>query len=80
MSFEKGDTVVLHEKHSEYDGEAGEITQTAETMFGDVNYTISFEDGQEAGVPEDSLEAAPDAEVGGDDEDDEADADAEDDE
>ncbi|MDH5020043.1 DUF1918 domain-containing protein [Halobacterium rubrum] len=80
MSFEKGDTVVLHEKHSEYDGEAGEITQTAETMFGDVNYTISFEDGQEAGVPEDSLEAAPDAEVGSDDEDEEADADAEDDE
>jgi len=75
MSFEKGDTVVLHEKHSEYDGQTGKITQTAETMFGDVNYTISFEDGQEAGVPEDSLEAAPDAEVGGDDEDDEADAD-----
>jgi|GEM_PF-247826 hypothetical protein len=76
MSFEKGDTVVLHEKHSEYDGQTGEITQTAETMFGDVNYTISFEDGQEAGVPEESLEAAPDAEVGGDDEDDEADEDA----
>ena len=27
-------------------------------MFGDANYTISFEDGQEAGIPEDSLEAA----------------------
>jgi len=70
MSFEKGDTVVLHEKHSEYDGQTGEITQTAETMFGDVNYTVSFEDGQEAGVPEDSLEAAPDAEVGGEDDED----------
>jgi hypothetical protein len=43
-------------------------------MFGDVNYTISFEDGQEAGVPEDSLEAAPDADVGGEDEDEDADA------
>lgn len=58
MSFEKGDTVVLHEEHSEYDGEVGEITQVSETMFGDVNYTVSFEDGQEAGVPESSLEAA----------------------
>lgn len=72
MSFEKGDTVVLHEKHSEYDGEEGEITQTAETMFGDVNYTVGFEDGQEAGVPEESLELVEEA---GDDEaeDDEAD-------
>jgi len=81
MSFEKGETVVLHEKHSEYDGETGEVTQTAETMFGDVNYTVSFEDGQEAGVPEDSLEAAPDAEVGsGDENEDEEDEDAEADE
>ena len=58
MSFEKGDTVVLHEKHSEYDGQTGEITQTAETMFGDVNYTVSFEDGQEVGISADQLEAA----------------------
>ncbi|MCF2165147.1 MULTISPECIES: DUF1918 domain-containing protein [Halobacterium] len=72
MSFEKGDTVVLHEKHSDYDGEEGEITQTAETMFGDVNYTISFEDGQEAGVPEDSLDLVAEA-----DDDDDAEADAE---
>jgi hypothetical protein len=28
-----------------------------ETMFGDATYTISFEDGQETGVPEDALEA-----------------------
>jgi len=58
MSFEKGDEVVLHDEHSEYDGEVGEITQVSETMFGDETYTISFEDGQEAGIPDDSLEAA----------------------
>ncbi|WP_436902996.1 DUF1918 domain-containing protein [Halovenus halobia] len=58
MSFEKGDHVILHDEHSEYDGETGEITRVSETMFGDENYTISFEDGQEAGIPEDNLEAA----------------------
>ena len=58
MSFEKGDSVILNDEHSEYDGEVGEITQVAETMFGDENYTISFEEGQEAGVPADNLEAA----------------------
>jgi len=58
MSFEKDDSVVLHDKHSEYDGETGTITQVMETMFGDATYTISFEDGQETGVPEDALEAA----------------------
>jgi hypothetical protein len=58
MSFEKGDTVVLNDKHSEYDGETGEIKQVSETMFGDENYTVSFEDGQEPGVPADNLEAA----------------------
>ena len=62
MSFEKGDSVVLHDKHSEYDGEVGEIAQVAETMFGDANYTVSFEDGQETGVPEDALEAAAEEE------------------
>ena len=72
MAFEKGDSVVLHDKHSDYDGEVGEITQVSETMFGDENYTISFEDGKEHGVPEDSLEAADE----GSDED-EADAEAE---
>lgn len=64
MSFEKGDTVILHDEHSEFDGEAGEITQVMETMFGDPNYTIVFEEGQEAGIPEDQLEAAPDADIG----------------
>lgn len=58
MSFEKGDEVILHDEHSEYDGETGEITRVSETMFGDENYTISFEDGQEAGIPEDNIEAA----------------------
>lgn len=58
MSFEKDDAVVLHDKHSEFDGEEGTVTQVVENMFGDATYTISFEDGQETGVPEDSLEAA----------------------
>ena len=65
MSFEKDDTVVLHDKHSEYDGETGTITQVVENMFGDATYTISFEDGQETGVPEDDLEVA-DAEAADD--------------
>jgi len=63
MSFEKGDTVLFSDKHSEYDGEVGEITQVAETMFGDETYTVSFEDGQEAGIPADALEEAPDEET-----------------
>ena len=67
MSFEEDDRVVLSDKHSEFDGEVGTVTQTMESMFGDVTYTISFEDGQETGVPEDSLEAAD----GADDEDEE---------
>jgi hypothetical protein len=58
MSFEKEDEVVLHDKHSEFDGQTGTITQVMETMFGDATYTVSFEDGQETGVPEDQLEAA----------------------
>lgn len=68
MSFEKGDSVTLNDEHSEYDGEVGEITQVAETMFGDENYTISFEDGQEAGIPADNLEAAESADEETDDE------------
>ncbi len=58
MAFEEDDEVVLRDEHSEHDGETGTITQKMETMFGDANYTISFEDGQEAGVPEDNLEPA----------------------
>ncbi|MUV86001.1 DUF1918 domain-containing protein [Natronomonas sp. CBA1123] len=58
MAFEKGDDVVFHDQHSEYDGETGEVTQVSETMFGDNTYIVQFEEGQEAGIPEDSLEAA----------------------
>lgn len=61
MSFEKGDTVVLHDKHSEFDGETGEVTQVVESMFGESNYTVAFDEGQEAGVPEDQLEVVDDA-------------------
>jgi hypothetical protein len=57
MSFEDGDEVVLHDEHSEYDGAVGTVTQVMETMFGDATYTVSFEDGQETGVPADALEA-----------------------
>jgi hypothetical protein len=57
MSFEEGDHVRLQDKHSDHDGDVGEITQVMETMFDDETYTISFEDGQEAGVPPDQLEA-----------------------
>ncbi|GAB3417352.1 hypothetical protein GCM10027435_16050 [Haloparvum alkalitolerans] len=56
MSFEKEDEVVLHDKHSEFDGEAGTVTQVVESMFGEATYTVSFEDGQEVGVPADDLE------------------------
>ena len=65
MSYEEDDRVVLSDKHSEFDGETGTITQTMESMFGDTTYTISFEDGQETGIPEDSLEPAPDEEGDG---------------
>jgi len=58
MTFEEDDEVVLHDEHSEYDGEQGTVTQVMETMFGDATYTVSFEDGQEAGLAEEQLEAA----------------------
>ncbi|PSQ39340.1 DUF1918 domain-containing protein [Halobacteriales archaeon SW_5_70_135] len=60
MSYEEGDHVRLHDEHSEYDGQVGEITQVMQTMFDDQTYTVSFEDGQEAGVPSDQLEAVED--------------------
>ena len=63
MAFEKGDNVVLHDEHSEHDGEVGEVTQVSETMFGDSTYIVQFEDGQEAGIAEDALEAADEADV-----------------
>jgi len=62
MSFDEGDQVVLHDRHSEFDGETGEVIQKVETMFGDANYTVSFEEGQEQGVPEDNLEAVEEEE------------------
>ncbi|MHB9286135.1 DUF1918 domain-containing protein [Halobacteriales archaeon Cl-PHB] len=58
MSFEEDDEVVLHDEHSEFDGETGSVEQVMENMFGDATYTVSFEDGKEQGVPEDNLEAA----------------------
>ena len=72
MSFEKDDDVVLSDKHSEYDGETGTVTQVMETMFGDATYTVSFEDGQETGVPEDALELVASESDESDDESDEA--------
>ncbi|WP_096391404.1 DUF1918 domain-containing protein [Halopenitus persicus] len=73
MSFEKDDAVVLSDKHSEYDGEVGTITQKMDTMFGDATYTVSFEDGQETGVPAEALEAADEEAADADDAADEAD-------
>ena len=67
MSFEEDDRVILHDEHSEFDGEEGTITQVMETMFGDETYTVNFDDGQEPGVPADALEAAD----GGDEDDEE---------
>jgi len=58
MSFEEGDEVVLHDKHSDHDGEVGTVTEVMETMFGDATYNVTFEGGAEQGVPADSLEAA----------------------
>ena len=60
MSFEEDEEVVLDDEHSEYDGQVGTVTQVMETMFGDENYTVSFEEGQETGVPADNLEPAED--------------------
>lgn len=60
MEFEEDDTVVLHDKHSEFDGQTGTVTQVVETMFGDATYTISFDDGQEVGVAADQLDPAAD--------------------
>ena len=62
MSFEEDDRVILHDEHSEHDGEVGTVSKKMETMFGDANYVVSFEEGQEQGVPEDDLEPAEDEE------------------
>lgn len=60
MSYAEDERVILHDEHSEFDGEVGTVTQVMETMFGDETYTVNFEEGQESGVPEDSLEATED--------------------
>jgi len=62
MSFEEDDRVILHDEHSDFDGETGTITNKMETMFGDANYIVSFEDGKEQGVPEDNIEPAEEGE------------------
>ncbi|MFC7129712.1 DUF1918 domain-containing protein [Haloferax chudinovii] len=71
MSFEKDDAVVLHDKHSEFDGETGTVTQVIESMFGEPTYTISFDEGQEVGIAQDQLEAADAADADDDEADDE---------
>jgi hypothetical protein len=82
MDYEKDDRVVLRDKHSEFDGEVGTVTQVMETMFGDATYTVSFEEGQETGVPADQLEPAAegDGDAGAEGAEAEADADAHEDE
>lgn len=60
MSFDEGDQVVLHDKHSEYDGQSGTISQVIENMFGGATYTVMFDEGQEQGLAEDSLERLED--------------------
>lgn len=59
MAFDEGDHVILHDQHSEFDGDVGTVETVSETMFGDQTYVISFEEGQEAGISADALEAAP---------------------
>jgi len=62
MAFDEDDRVVLHDEHSEFDGETGTVTQVMETMFGDATYTVSFNDGQEQGIPENQLDPADESE------------------
>lgn len=58
MSFDEDDRVVLSDEHSEFDGQEGRITQVMENMFGDATYTVSFEEGQETGIPAEDLSPA----------------------
>ncbi|MFW6436632.1 MAG: DUF1918 domain-containing protein [Halococcoides sp.] len=58
MAFEEDDAVILHDEHSDFDGEEGTVENVMDTMFGDATYIVAFEDGKEQGVPEDNLEAA----------------------
>ncbi|MDS0298572.1 DUF1918 domain-containing protein [Halogeometricum sp. S1BR25-6] len=63
MEFDEGDAVVLHDKHSEFDGQVGKITQVVETMFGDETYVVSFDEGQEVGISSDQLDEADEEEA-----------------
>jgi len=63
MAFDEDDRVVLHDPHSDYDGETGTVTQKMDTMFGEPTYTVSFDDGQEQGVSDDMLEPAAESEA-----------------
>ena len=56
MDLEKGDKVMLHDKHSKFDGKVGEITSISTTMFGDCRYSIDFIDEKKHGVPETAIE------------------------
>jgi hypothetical protein len=56
MVLKEGNRVILHDVHSKYDGETGTINGIMETMFGSSNYNIKFENGQENGIGEKSLE------------------------
>lgn len=58
MAYEKGDSVVLRDKHHDKDGMEGEVVEVSETMFGDQTYTITVEDERIAGLGEDQLEEA----------------------
>ncbi len=57
MPFDEDDEVILHDEHSDHDGQVGTVTDVIENMFGDETYNVSFEDGTEQGVPADALEA-----------------------
>lgn len=63
MEFDEGDAVVLHDKHSEFDGQVGTITQVVETMFGDETYVVGFDEGQEVGISPDQLDEADEDEL-----------------
>ncbi len=56
MVLEEGSRVILHDIHSKHNGEIGTIKSIVQTMFGTSNYSVEFEEGQEAGVGEKSLE------------------------
>lgn len=58
MAYEKGDKVVLKDKHHDKDGMEGEVVETSETMFGDYTYTVSIDGERIAGLGEDQLEEA----------------------